>query len=101
MIVIGICIYSITTISKPVFIKSHYDGIAEIIFSSVVLRFRKNNPESILSFLQLIGLTWVGVGILELVLQEYLDKVPYILLSFLELFIPLVIVILVAKLLRK
>jgi len=101
MILMGICTYLIITISKPALLRKSYSNILEAIFSSVRLNFKKDSPDAILSSLQLMGLAWIGTGTIEILLKDYLTSMPSILLSFLELLIPFIFVVVLARMLIK
>ncbi len=89
MITTGCYIFLIAAICKPIFVKTNDGYSIKTIFSYLPIRFKRNGAETALSFLQLLGVLWVGMGGGEMLLGKYMDSIPYVLQSFLEVFLPL------------
>lgn len=51
--------------------------------------FLKGSAFSVFSILQLLGIFWIGFGLIELIAGAYIEKIPGPLLFALELFVPL------------
>lgn len=84
MIPISIGTYLLSASIKFIALKRNYENLRCLILSSLQLSFKKNQTEAILSFPQLIGLIGLFVGIIELMLQKYIDSLSVLSVSFLE-----------------
>jgi len=101
MIVLGACVYIIATLSRPVFVGKSYKGMVDLLLRSIKLEFQKNNPVSLFSFLQLFGVVCVAVGVVETLLRRHLNDVPILLVTFLELFMPIALTLLIVRMFQK
>ncbi len=95
----GIFLYLIVGLLKSVLLKIRHEKISGFIFFSLGLDFsRKGAPTFMFSFLQLWGLVWIGIGILETLFSRYIEQAPVLLVSSLEFFCPFLIAIGIVKL---
>ncbi len=101
MVTIGVFIYVVVTFSKPILLSPRKDFSIKVILDSMLLNFRRDHSESTLSLLQLLGISWIGVGFFEILLQTFQPNTPELLLSFLEIGIPLSVIIIVIYLNNK
>jgi hypothetical protein len=101
MTTIGVIIYLIATIGKYMFLRKKYDNAFKPIILSIKLNLKKGDPETLLSFPQVVGVAWICLGIIEILLKNYINTIPFLMFSVIEVITYLVILSILVFLLSK
>lgn len=92
----GISAYVLSTIIK-IYYNKEKSKFSKKLHDAILIRFKKGDVFSAGSFLQLIGVFWLLIGITENIFAKTFELVPSPILFAGELFIPLILSMFIAR----
>lgn len=95
-IINGIVGYILSTLLKYIFKKDKVKTLDKLL-QAILIKFKKGDPFSAGSFLQLICLFWLIIGIINKVWESSLQNIPEPVLLAGNLFIPFVLSLIIMK----
>ena len=96
----GIVVYILITLCKYIFVKDNSRGFRRVL-NAIQITLRKRDLSSLVSAVQLYGLCWLLIGIIENILGDSLKNIPEIILFAGEDFIPTILLIVALKIINS